>query len=92
VHQFVLAGLGVGLLPWPLIQDDVIDGRLELVNPGLPNTESTVFGIYRRCLHGMPKIHAVLETFADALASYEETYQSRVEPLEDAPRLRRLMR
>lgn len=92
LHQFVLAGLGVGLLPWPLIQDDVIGGRLELVNPGLPNTESAVFGIYRRCLHGMPKIHAVLEAFADALDSYEETFQAHVEPLGAAPRVRGLMR
>lgn len=74
MRQFLISGHGVGLMPWPLVRDDVEHGRLELVDPGFGGTESSVYAIYRRCLHGMPKIHAVLDTFVDALAAAQDAF------------------
>lgn len=68
LRRLVMDGHGVGLLPWPVVVDDVRAGALQLIDVGIPTTESRAYAICRRNLHGTAKVRVTLEAFQQVIA------------------------
>jgi DNA-binding transcriptional LysR family regulator len=78
LHRLVLDGHGVGLLPWPMVADDVRLGHLELVDVGLATTESRAYAICRRTLRNTAKVRVTLDAFKAAIVEDHITCQRQV--------------
>ncbi len=68
LRRLVLDGHGVGLLPWPVVVDDVRAGSLEVVDVGIPTSESHAYAICRRNLFETAKVQATLSAFQQIIA------------------------
>ena len=58
------AGGGIGLLPAFIVQDAVVDGRLERVLPGYDIPELGIYALYPHARHLSPKVRAFVDFLA----------------------------
>ena len=71
LRGLALAGAGIGLLPWFMVREALLDGSLQLVLPDFPPTDNTYYAVYPGRSHRPAALSALLE-FIDqfGLASY----------------------
>lgn len=67
------AGLGVALLPAPMIAEELRQGRLVRLLPQAVPPGGVIYGIYHRSARGSPAVHAFLQAVAQELESHAAT-------------------
>lgn len=72
----VAAGLGIAVLPWTQVRDDVRSGRLEAVLPGLTGHVGTLWVVYPERRHLSAKVRAfvdhVVAAYSDPTMGWRE--------------------
>jgi DNA-binding transcriptional LysR family regulator len=65
VRDALRAGLGVSLIPYPYVESDLREGRLQCAMEDWSSVETTLYAIYPSRQHLAPKIHAFLDFLAE---------------------------
>jgi DNA-binding transcriptional LysR family regulator len=61
VRDALRAGFGISLMPFPYVQDDLNDGRLQPALEDWSTVETTLYAVYSSRQHVAPKIRAFLD-------------------------------
>ena len=65
VRLAVLAGLGFGSVPFKMVEDDINDGRLEVVLPDFETGAAAIYVVYPHRRHLSAKIRAFVDFMVD---------------------------
>lgn len=61
VRDALRAGFGLSLMPYPYVEDDLKEGRLQSALADWSTVETTLYAVYPSRQHVAPKIHAFLD-------------------------------
>ena len=71
LHGFLMAGLGVALMPLWLVGEELADGRVEEALADYQVPDSAIYAVYPSTRHLAPKVRAFIDFMAERLAACE---------------------
>lgn len=72
VRDALLAGFGIGLIPYPYVRDDIRAGRLTVLLDDWAGIEATLHAVFPSRRHILPKVRAFIDFIAAQLKTVQD--------------------